>query len=120
MPRYVVLRHDPPPDSSRSTHWDLMLESGEVLRTWALEDEPSPGSAIAAIALADHRKAYLEYEGPVSRNRGYVTRWDSGTYEPLEIADDRLLVDLSGTRLHGKTRLIRHATDVRHWRVEFA
>ncbi len=36
-----------------------------------------------AVRLADHRPAYLDYEGPVSRGRGDVTRVLSGTYATL-------------------------------------
>ena len=34
MPRFVVLEHN-----WNGVHWDFMLEAGEVLRTWAI-DEP--------------------------------------------------------------------------------
>ncbi|MCS7047501.1 MAG: hypothetical protein NZO58_14185, partial [Gemmataceae bacterium] len=77
MPRYVILEHDHP-----ALHWDFMLERGDVLRTWRLPAPPSIGK-IAAQALADHRRAYLDYEGPVSGNRGTVRRWDAGTYATI-------------------------------------
>ena len=35
MPRYVILQHDTPPGYPRPLHWDLMLEQGRTLRTWA-------------------------------------------------------------------------------------
>ena len=73
--RFVILRHDMPASAPRATHWDFMVESGEgVLRTWALEREPAAKVDIPALALADHRLAYLEYEGPVSGDQGHVTR----------------------------------------------
>ena len=34
-----------------------------------------------AEVLPDHRLAYLDYEGPISGDRGSVTRWDRGTYD---------------------------------------
>ena len=58
-----------------------MLEQDGVLRTWALAEEPAAQAEIAAEALGDHRLDYLEYEGPVSGDRGSVSRWDEGEYE---------------------------------------
>ena len=52
-----------------------MLEAGDVLKTWALPQPPQPGVEMECTALADHRLAYLDYEGPLSGNRGAVTRW---------------------------------------------
>ncbi len=105
MPRFVILQHDHP-----YLHWDLMLQSGEVLRTWRLEKPPSSGNeAIAAIALGDHRLMYLDYEGPVSGGRGAVARWDQGTYSeavPEQApATQRVEVHLHGDRLAGKAVL---------------
>ena len=74
MSRYVILEHDHP-----SRHWDLMLESGEVLRTWRLASCPVAGASVAAEAAPDHRRLYLDYEGPISGGRGHVFRWDSGS-----------------------------------------
>lgn len=120
MPRYVILRHDPPPGSSRALHWDLMLEFGETLRTWALAAEPRPGASIPASPLADHRKAYLDYEGPLSGNRGSVARWDGGTYRQLDANDRRVLIVLEGERLRGAAEIVSHADDPRSWTVTFS
>ena len=75
MPRYVILEHDHP-----TRHWDLMLETGESLRTWRLEAWPQDGVQIRAEPIGEHRLAYLDYEGPVSGNRGRVQRRDEGIY----------------------------------------
>lgn len=120
MLRYVVLQHDPPEDFLRPTHWDFMLESGEILRTWALAGEPTIGSAITAESLADHRMAYLDYEGPVSGDRGTVTRWDAGTYELVSETDDTLLVTLSGKRLSGTVRLSLVDEGDHRWQFEYS
>lgn len=105
MPRYVVLQHETPQSYSRPTHWDFLLESGDVLRTWALAEEPAAGLVVAADPLADHRLAYLDYEGAVSGNRGSVTQWDAGTYEFVSETDDVLIITVSGARLSGTVRL---------------
>ncbi len=100
MPRYVLLEHDHP-----HRHWDLMLESGPVLRTWRLAALPAPGAAVAAEASFDHRTAYLDYEGPVSGGRGRVVRQDAGTFTVEEEREDRLVLRLEGGRLRGRALL---------------
>jgi hypothetical protein len=37
----------------------------------------------AALKLADHRRRYLDYQGPVSGSRGHVTPLARGRYQPL-------------------------------------
>lgn len=104
--RYVVLRHETPPGASRPSHWDLMFEVDLVadLRTWAIELPPDSATAQLALALPDHRREYLTYEGLVSGNRGSVARWDEGTYEvlpPSSDAPDAFVVRVVGRRLRG-------------------
>lgn len=111
MPRFVILRHETPPGHARPLHWDLMLEAGDVLRTWALEREPEPNCEIAAELLPDHRLAYLTYEGPVSHNRGSVTRWDAGEYHALEESPQRLRLIVKGSWLRGIATLQRTETN---------
>jgi hypothetical protein len=100
MPRFVILEHDHP-----HLHWDLMLETGEVLRTWRLSSPPEPGKIIAATFLADHRRLYLDYEGLVSRDRGSVKRWDAGTFAWVIDERARVEVTLHGLRTRGKGQL---------------
>jgi len=78
-----------------------MLEEGDVLKTWALEEEPRLGCQMGAVLLSDHRKAYLDYEGPVSGNRGHVARWDHGTYVPLAVSKNEWRIRLAGEKLRG-------------------
>jgi hypothetical protein len=110
VPRFVILEHDHP-----VLHWDLMLEVGEVLRTWRLATEPQPGQRTAAELTFDHRMFYMTYEGPVSGNRGRVTRWDRGTYtfEPSgqEVGGSPTVVRLQGERLRGIAVLERIAPE---------
>jgi hypothetical protein len=104
MPRFVVLTHDHP-----VLHWDLMLEQGGFLRTWRLVRPPDEASQNDAEALPDHRRAYLDYEGPVSGDRGMVARWDAGTYETVESTNDRIVIQLAGRKLSGVASLERRA-----------
>jgi DNA polymerase Ligase (LigD) len=104
MPRFVILEHDHP-----ELHWDLLLEAGGVLQTWRLAHAPEVGSQpIEASALGDHRILYLDYEGPVSGNRGVVKRWDAGIFveEPESLPVARRLI-LQGARVRGRMLLER-------------
>jgi hypothetical protein len=105
MPRYVILEHDFP-----IRHWDFMLESGGVLKTWRLAAPPCPGGAVAAEPSFDHRRVYLDYEGPVSGDRGTVTRWDWGTY-----SGEASALRLDGVRLRGAARI--EADGAGGWRL---
>src|SRR5947209_5640197 len=107
-PRFVILEHDHP-----FLHWDLMLEKGDVLRTWRLPALPAPGRKIAATYLAEHRRLYLDYEGPVSPGRGRVVRWDGGTYSVLVDQSDRITITLDGSRVKGQVDLVQQ--DGRQW-----
>src|SRR5258708_29361975 len=91
VPRFVVLEHDFP-----ELHWDFLLEAGPVLRAWRLLAQPGRGVVVPAQSNSDHRPAYLDYEGPVSRGRGSVRRWDEGTFEWLEDESHRVRVRLVG------------------------
>jgi hypothetical protein len=115
MARFAILRHEMPGPQRGGVHWDFMLEQDGVLRTWALAEEPAVGREIAAEALGNHRLAYLDYEGPVSDNRGSVSRWDFGQYECQTETADELIVRLQGTRLNGTARLQRQPADQQFW-----
>ncbi len=45
MPRFVLLRHHCPPDFEKPSHWDLMLQQGDVLKTWELRRLPASWQA---------------------------------------------------------------------------
>jgi len=101
MPRYVILTHDFP-----TLHWDFLVECGEALKSWRLPETPRAGHCLSAQALDDHRMLYLDYEGPVSGDRGTVVRWDHGQCTWLASdAPDTLRLQLRGHRLRGCVEL---------------
>jgi hypothetical protein len=101
MPRFVVLRHDGP----RGLHWDFMLEMGQGLATWALDRAPDAAGPIPAKALPEHRLAYLDFEGPLSGDRGAVSRWDRGSCELRIQTDSEVIAALCGEKLEGQAAL---------------
>jgi hypothetical protein len=117
MPRFVILEHDHP-----FLHWDLLLEAGESLCAWRLLSDPnraaSGDGAIDVQPLPDHRRMYLDYEGPVSGGRGKVARWDAGSFDSLDDRPDRIELDLRGTRVAGRFTL--SALDGGAWRFQRA
>ncbi len=94
--RFVVLEH-----TWNGVHFDVMLENAGALRTWAVDEEIRPEIALKARALPDHRLVYLDYEGPISGDRGHVRQWDRGTYERILWEADRVVVRLMGERFWG-------------------
>ncbi len=81
--RTVQLLHELPNGTS---HVDWMIARDragrEPLISFRLPrriDELKPGQRMAAERIADHRPAYLDYEGPVSDERGSVRRLAWGT-----------------------------------------
>lgn len=78
--RYAILHHQ----GAAEPHFDLLFETapGSTLATWRSEHWPLKGQA-ALLRIADHRREYLEYEGPVSGNRGHVQRVEGGPFELL-------------------------------------
>ncbi len=97
--RFVILHHR----LDSGEHWDLMLERGEVLLTWQLLREPVNRESlpIPARRIGDHRKAYLDYEGPLTGNRGTVRRVDSGSLDIVKNTPKCLRLVLKGKRLEG-------------------
>lgn len=112
MPRFVVLEH-----RRNGTHWDLMLQGERDLRTWALDAPPSPGVDIPACELAPHRLLYLDYEGPISADRGEVRRVAAGTFEVVGWSAGKVVARLDGPQLSGLLTLARAETGVpgRDW-----
>lgn len=112
MPRFVVLQHDSP----QGRHWDFMLEYEGALATWSLPAVPDCLHQPTGVErLPDHRLAYLEYEGPVSGNRGLVAQYDAGVYCPELQTGECWVVTLRGHRLRGRAVLRRGAAGGSEW-----
>jgi hypothetical protein len=90
-PRFAVLAHDWP-----HPHFDLLIEHGAKCLTWRLPTWPLPESPVAIERIADHRKHYLTYEGPLDCDRGTVTRVDCGVVEKIIVNDLTVTVDFAG------------------------
>ena len=114
---YVVLFHD----RESGPHFDWMFEGEEGLRTWATAERLMLDQADAATAteLPLHRAAYLDYEGPVSGNRGSVRRVERGTFRVLQDATDLYELEVAGDRAGRLIFRRDHLADRSLWRIEF-
>ncbi len=99
--RFVILEHD-----REGVHWDLMLEVDGSLRTWTLHRPIEPNRPQTARELPPHRLVYLDYEGPISGDRGTVSRWDSGQFLATEWSERRIVIELSGNYVRGEAELL--------------
>ena len=82
-------------------------DSQSALRTWALESEPQAGMKIQATELPPHRLEFLDYEGPVSGDRGSVKRVDRGNYRMLDSTTRDLKILVMGATMRGTVTLLR-------------
>ena len=111
--RFAIQKH-----AARSLHYDLRLEVGGVLKSWAVPKGPSldPREKRLAVEVEDHPLDYADFEGVIEEGygAGEVIVWDAGTYRSLTespiakaIADGHLSVWLEGEKLRGGWTLQR-------------
>jgi hypothetical protein len=103
--RFVVQEHTTPD----GVHWDLMLEQGDVLTTFRLEQPPEAASTgtVQATKIFDHPLRFLTYEGPVQKGTGKVRIVECGTCDVSVEGDNVITLRLQGTTLQGNFTLTR-------------
>jgi DNA ligase D-like protein (predicted 3'-phosphoesterase) len=111
--RFVVQLHD-----ATTLHFDLRLQAGDVLRSWAVPRGPSmdPAERRLAVPVEDHSLSAGEFEGVHEdhpRGTGAVIIWDEGTVDILRDEPDHLSFALHGHKLNGRFGLTR--TGERRW-----
>jgi hypothetical protein len=97
----VILEH-----KWKGVHWDLMIERKGELETWAIDVPLAADADLPARRLDRHRLLYLDYEGPVSHDRGTVSRFDRGLCEIAEWSEHSVTVRLEGERVGCVVRLV--------------
>ena len=105
--RFVVQKHQ-----ASHLHYDLRLEEGGVLKSWAVPKVPvnSAGTKRLAMQVEDHPLGYENFEGTIPEGEygaGSVEIWDRGTYHAVESGSEKWVVDINGRRLTGLFALVR-------------
>ncbi len=120
MPRFVILRHETPQNYVRLVHYDLMLEWGQSLRTWALLQLPTAGASVTAEELPPHRREYLNYEGEISAGRGRVSRCAAGEFQVLDEKPDFLRLRITSPTLAGTLEMAQESATSLQWTAVLA
>jgi bifunctional non-homologous end joining protein LigD len=99
--RFVVQLHD-----ATALHYDLRLEVGGVLRSWAVPKGPALDPAVRrlAVPVPDHDLDAGDFEGVhegQARGSGAVIIWDEGPAEILRDEPGHLSFRLHGRKLAG-------------------
>ncbi|MHA6684745.1 DNA ligase D [Mesorhizobium sp. A556] len=109
---FVVHKH-----AATRLHYDLRLEHGGVLWSWAVTRGPSldPSEKRLAVHVEDHPIDYAPFEGTIPKGEyggGSVIVWDEGTWTPEHdpaagMKKGHLDFELHGEKLTGKWHLVR-------------
>lgn len=101
--RFVVLQHT----DAAGLHFDLMIDLGPALATWKFAQPPEDAvdGSLPCQRIGNHRRVYLDYEGPVSGDRGQVVRHDAGDCDAANDDGRDWLVTFRGEKLSGRYRL---------------
>lgn len=109
---FVIHKH-----AATRLHYDLRLEHGGVLWSWAVTRGPSldPHEKRLAVHVEDHPIDYAPFEGTIPKGEyggGSVIVWDEGTWTPDFDADKgmkkgHIEFELHGHKLSGKWHLVR-------------
>ena len=118
--RFVIHEHH-----ARNLHFDLRLEIGGVLKSWAVPKGVSldPAERRLAVAVPDHSMQYGSFEGRLAEGTygaGEVRIWDEGEYEtekdPEKQYDKgKLVFEFYGARLRGEFTLVKMHNHEKNW-----
>lgn len=110
--RFVVHKHHATAD-----HYDLRLQVGDVLKSWAVPRGPSlnPADKRLAVETEDHPLEYIDFEGVIPEGEyggGPMIVWDTGTWAPMDDIEKSLRTGafkfrLAGAKLNGGWMLTR-------------
>jgi bifunctional non-homologous end joining protein LigD len=113
---FVVHRHH-----ATRLHYDLRLERGGVLKSWAVPKglPPRPGIRRLAVSTEDHPLDYVNFEGTIPKGEyggGEVWIYCHGKYEITKEKKDGFHFRLEGREISGEYRM--HLTRGNGWLIE--
>ncbi|MEV0679319.1 non-homologous end-joining DNA ligase [Actinosynnema sp. NPDC050436] len=114
---FVIQEHH-----ASSLHWDVRLERGGVLVSWAVPKglPAEPGTIRLAVRTEDHPVEYASFEGVIPKGEygaGRMFVWDRGRYETVKWGDREVDVVLHGSRVEGEFVFFRRGSSGRDWMV---
>jgi bifunctional non-homologous end joining protein LigD len=114
---FVIQEHH-----ARRLHWDVRLERGGVLVSWAVpKGLPTvPGDIRLAVHTEDHPMEYATFSGEIPKGEyggGKIFIWDRGRYETVKWSDREVAVVFDGGRIKGKYTFFRSGRDGKDWMV---
>ncbi len=106
---------------ARRLHWDLRLEHGGALMSWAIPNgiPQDPSENRKAIHVEDHPLSYIDFAGEIpagSYGAGRVAIWDRGRYTLEKLEDGKLVAVFDGERMRGRYALFRTGS-ARNWMI---
>ena len=106
-PIFVIHKHN-----ASHLHWDLRLEMGGVLKSWAVPKSPPEEKGIKrlAVQVEDHPLQYATFKGTIPEGHygaGTVEIWDKGTYELKTKDEKKIEFKLNGKHLKGMYVLVK-------------
>ena len=113
---FVIHRHH----ASR-LHYDLRLEQGGTLKSWAVPKglPPRPGIKRLAVAVEDHPVSYLTFEGKIPKGEyggGEVWVFATGKYEITKEKKNGFYFRLRSKEINAEYRM--HQTGGTNWLLE--
>ncbi len=106
-------------------HYDLRLEIGGTLASWAVPKGPSldPAEKRLAVHVEDHPLEYVDFEGVIPEGNygaGAMILWDRGTWVPRHdpsegLETGKILLELRGLKLRGVWTLVKLAKAEKEW-----
>lgn len=119
-PIFVIQKHH-----ARRLHYDLRLQMGDALKSWAVPEGPCLDPKVRRFAklVEDHPLDYASFEGRIPAGNygaGTVIVWDRGTWVTLAdpqgaLAAGEIKFRLSGEKLAGGWMLKRLPDDPTNW-----
>lgn len=119
--RFVIHEHH----ASR-LHFDLRLEIGGVLKSWAVPKGVSmnPADKRLAVEVPDHALGYIDFEGEIaegSYGAGAVRIWDKGEFEAenseAQLKRGKLVFNFYGAKLKGEFTLVKFGKQEKSWLI---
>jgi hypothetical protein len=120
--RYVLLKHT----KEKKNHVDFLLDCGEKrLLTWQIKNPIffqwlinntefldfneilTDTIETSCQRIFDHRQEYLDFEGKINNNRGFIEKIEWGEWDILSVESKRFVMKTTGTQKNKNIQTIK-------------